>query len=45
MIDHVLLTPNLMDKIKNVAIYQAYDEYCGKYNSDHYPVIVDFDFS
>lgn len=44
MIDHVLLTPNLMDKIKNVFIYQEYAEYCGKYNSDHYPVIVDFEF-
>jgi exonuclease III len=45
MIDHILLTPNLMDKVKNVFIYQEYAEYCGKYNSDHYPVIVDFDFS
>jgi exonuclease III len=45
MIDHVLLTSNLMDKVKNVFIYQEYAEYCGKYNSDHYPVIVDFDFS
>ena len=45
MIDHILLTPNLMDKVKNVFIYQEYAEYCGKYNSDHYPVIVDFDFA
>lgn len=45
MIDHILLTPNLMHKVKNVFIYQEYAEYCGKYNSDHYPVIVDFDFS
>jgi exonuclease III len=45
MIDHVLLTSNLMDKVKNVFIYHEYAEYCGKYNSDHYPVIVDFDFS
>jgi exonuclease III len=45
MIDHILLTPNLMDKVKNVFIYQEYAEYCGKYNSDHYPVIVDFAFA
>jgi len=45
MIDHILLTPNLMDKVKNVFIYQEYAEYCGKYNSDHYPVIVDFVFA
>ena len=44
MIDHILLTPNLMDKVKNVFIYQEYAEYCGKYNSDHYPVIGDFAF-
>lgn len=25
----------------NVYIYHGYDEYCGKYNSDHYPVVVD----
>jgi exonuclease III len=34
-----------MDKVKNVMIYQEYAEYCGKYNSDHYPVIVDFAFA
>jgi hypothetical protein len=25
----------------NTFIYHGYDEYCGKYNSDHYPVVVD----
>ena len=42
MIDHVLVTPNLNNKISNVFMYHGYDEYCGKYNSDHYPVVVDF---
>lgn len=42
MIDHVLMTPFLFDKIKNSFIYHGYDEYCGKYNSDHYPVVIDF---
>ena len=42
MIDHILVTPVLQEYISNVFIYHGYDEYCGKYNSDHYPVIVDF---
>jgi exonuclease III len=44
MIDHILVTEHLKNKIKNVFIYHGYEEYCGKYNSDHYPVIVDFIF-
>ena len=43
MIDHILVSKYLYDKISNVFVYK-YDEYCGTYNSDHYPVIVDFDF-
>ena len=42
MIDHILVSQNLLKKIDNVFIYQAYEEFCGKYNSDHYPLIVDF---
>ena len=41
MIDHVLVTPNLNEKIVNVFMYHEYDEFCGKYNSDHYPVVID----
>lgn len=41
MIDHILLTPYLYDKILNAYIYQGYQEFCGKYNSDHYPVIIE----
>lgn len=44
MIDHVLVTPNLFDKITSADIYHGYKEYCGKMNSDHYPVIVEFTF-
>lgn len=43
MIDHILVTHNLREKINDVFIYHGYDEYCGKYNSDHYPVVIDFD--
>jgi exonuclease III len=41
MIDHVLVTDAITKNIANVYIYHGYDEYCGKYNSDHYPVVVD----
>lgn len=43
MIDHVLVSPELVEFITNVEIWHEYSEYCGKWNSDHYPVIVDFD--
>jgi len=42
MIDHILVTNNLREKVNNVFIYHNYDEYCGKYDSDHYPVVIDF---
>ena len=41
MIDHMLVTDGLRDSIVNSYIYHGYDEYCGKYNSDHYPVVID----
>lgn len=44
MIDHILVTSALRQIIVNTFIYHGYDEYCGKYNSDHYPVVVDFYF-
>jgi exonuclease III len=44
MIDHILVSDNLYNKIDNVFIYHEYNEYCGKYDSDHFPVIVDFKF-
>jgi exonuclease III len=44
MIDHVLMTPNLVKKVSNAYIYHGYKEYCGKWDSDHYPVVIDFSF-
>ena len=44
MIDHILVTDALKYNIVNSFIYHGYDEFCGKYNSDHYPVVVDFLF-
>ena len=41
MIDHILVSNGLRDKITNSYIYHGYEEYCGKYNSDHYPVVID----
>jgi exonuclease III len=43
MIDHILVSKNLYNKITNAFIYHGYDEYCGKYNSDHFPVVIDID--
>jgi len=41
MIDHILVTDSIKKNIADVFIYHGYDEYCGKYDSDHFPVIVD----
>ena len=40
MIDHILLSPLLREKVIEVSIYQEYEEFCGTYNSDHYPVVI-----
>jgi exonuclease III len=44
MIDHILVTDLIRKNIIDVFIYHAYDEYCGKYDSDHYPVVIDLAF-
>jgi exonuclease III len=44
MIDHVLVTDKIRKNIINTFVYHAYDEFCGKYDSDHYPVIIDLIF-
>lgn len=44
MIDHVLVTSGLQKNIANAFIYHGYNEYCGKYDSDHFPVVIDFLF-
>jgi len=43
MIDHILVTPFLREKVKDIYIYQNYSQFCGTYNSDHYPVIFEFE--
>jgi exonuclease III len=43
LIDHILVTPFLQEKIINVSIFHEYPEFCGKYNSDHYPYIIELD--
>ena len=44
MIDHFLVTPNLVEKITKVTFPHPYPEVCGTMNSDHYPIVVDFLF-
>lgn len=41
MIDHILVTKNIDKKITDIFIYHGYNEYCGKWNSDHWPVVID----
>lgn len=41
MIDHILVSNILYSHITNAFIFHSYNEYCGKYNSDHYPIIID----
>jgi len=45
VIDHILLSEGLIKKVYNVFIYHGYEEYCGKYDSDHYPIVVDFNMN
>ncbi len=44
MIDHILVTDGIRSHISKTYIYHGYAEFCGKYNSDHYPVVVDLIF-
>ena len=44
MIDHILVTSKINTKIVNAYIYHGYKEYCGKWDSDHWPVVIDFIF-
>lgn len=41
MIDHILVTSGINKNIKNAYIYHGYKEYCGKWDSDHWPVVID----
>jgi len=43
MIDHMLVTPLLQSKIVGRFIYANYSEFCGTFNSDHYPVVIDIE--
>ena len=41
MIDHILVTDAIRKNIVDAFIYHDYAEYCGKMDSDHYPVVID----
>lgn len=43
MIDHILVTQGILSRIKQVYMYHGYNEYCGKIDSDHYPIVMDID--
>jgi len=42
LIDHILVTENLFERINNITIYHYYTMNCEIYESDHYPIVVDF---
>lgn len=44
MIDYVLTTEWIRAHIINAFVWHGYDEFCGKYNSDHFPLVVDLGF-
>lgn len=46
MIDHILVTPKLYELVTNAFAYHVYPHNCSgnTYNSDHDPVVVDFEF-
>jgi endonuclease/exonuclease/phosphatase family metal-dependent hydrolase len=44
MIDHILVTEAIQKNIFNAFMYHGYNEYCGKYDSDHFPVVIDLQF-
>jgi exonuclease III len=41
MIDHILVTDAIRKNIGDTFIYHEYSEYCGTYDSDHFPVVLD----
>lgn len=41
MIDHILVTELIQKNIFTTFIYHDYNEFCGKYDSDHFPVVID----
>jgi hypothetical protein len=43
-IDHILMTEGLFSKVRGAFIYHDYGAACDNYESDHYPVVVDFEF-
>ena len=45
MIDHILVTSGINKKITNAFIYHGYKDYCGKWDSDHWPVVIDINTS
>jgi len=45
VIDHILVTKNIRYLVINAFMYHGYKEYCGKYDSDHFPVVVDLRFN
>jgi len=41
MIDHILVSEALRERVVDSYIYHGYKEYCGTYNSDHFPIVIE----
>ena len=42
-IDHILVSAGLYEKVTGAFMQHSYKEYCGTMDSDHWPVVVDFE--
>jgi len=45
LIDHILVTKGLYNKIKGVKYYNHYDVSCNTYHSDHWPLVITIDIA
>jgi exonuclease III len=43
VLDYILVTNKIYSLITNAFYYHGYTEKCGKYDSDHYPLVIDID--
>jgi len=44
LIDYILVTNEIKNKISKSFIYQVYEKHYCKYCSDHYPIVIDLDY-
>jgi len=45
LIDHILISPGLRPAMTSMSFDHSYEASCDSYASDHWPIVVDFDFT